>query len=211
MSVWPAWEVREGGQATRWFHVRLDFADGAGVEALALVSGLCVCVEDVRAQPALSLEDLALFADWIEGPLARACGADGGPGHDDGTAGDGPGTGGRGAPCAPAPGIEPAAGDGRSADGEPAPDGAPDSEGGSVVRARPPGAGERRSRAVRPREPVGRRLVAREYRAAQEEGTDPVLAVMCATGYSRRGALRVIGRARDAGLLTPRHVRRPSE
>ncbi|MEU1691456.1 DUF6214 family protein [Streptomyces hirsutus] len=129
----------------------------------------------------------------------------------DGTAGDGPGADGRGAPCAPAPGIEPAAGSGQEADGEPAPGGAPDSEGGSVVRARPPGAGERRSRAVRPREPVGRRLVAREYRAAQEEGTDPVLAVMCATGYSRRGALRVIGRARDAGLLTPRHVRRPSE
>lgn len=200
MSVWPAWEVREGGHATRWFHVRLVFADGAGVEALALVSGLCVCVEDVQARPALSLEDLALFADWIEGPLARACGADGGPGHDDGTAGDGP-----------APGIEPAAGGEQAADGEQAPDGEPDSEGGSVVRARPPGAGERRSRAVRPREPVGRRLVAREYRAAQEEGTDPVLAVMCATGYSRRGALRVIGRARDAGLLTPRHVRRTSE
>ncbi|MFI8304344.1 DUF6214 family protein [Streptomyces sp. NPDC085927] len=217
MSVWPAWEVREGEHATRWFHVRLVFADGAGVEALALVSGLCVCVEDVRARPALSLEDLALFADWIEGPLARACGADdgpgreGGPGHDDGTAGDGPGTGGRGATCAPAAGTEPAAEGEPVADGEPVPGGGPDSEGGSAVRARPPGAGERRSRAVRPREPVGRRLVAREYRAAQEEGTDPVLAVMCATGYSRRGALRVIGRARDAGLLTPRHARRTSE
>ncbi|MFD5663098.1 DUF6214 family protein, partial [Streptomyces hirsutus] len=75
MSVWPAWEVREGGHATRWFHVRLDFADGAGVEALALVSGLCVCVEDVRARPALSLEDLALFADWIEGPRPPGGGA----------------------------------------------------------------------------------------------------------------------------------------
>ncbi|CAM5327916.1 hypothetical protein SHIRM173S_05015 [Streptomyces hirsutus] len=189
MSVWPAWEVREGGHATRWFHVRLDFADGAGVEALALVSGLCVCVEDVQPA-ALSLEDLALFADWIEGPLARACGADGGPGHDDATAGDGPGAGGRGAP---APGIEPAAGSGQAADGEPAPGGAPDS------RAAPssgPGRrvpGERRSRAVRPREPIrGRRLVAREYRAAQEEGTDPVLAVMCAdpdtAGAERSGS-----------------------
>ncbi|MGW3682253.1 DUF6214 family protein [Streptomyces prasinus] len=218
MSVWPAWEVREGGHATRWFHVRLVFADGAGVEALALVSGLCVCVEDVRARPALSLEDLALFADWIEGPLARACGADdrpghdGGPGHDDGAAGEGPAPGGGSAAGGgPGFGSEPAL------DGEPAPhggqasDGGPDAGGGSAVRARPPGAGERRSRAVRPREPVGRRFVAREYRAAQEEGADPVLAVMCATGYSRRGALRVIGRARDAGLLTPRHVRRTSE
>lgn len=205
MSVWPAWEVREGEHATRWFHVRLVFADGAGVEALALVSGLCVCVEDVRARPALSLEDLALFADWIEGPLARACGADDGPGHADGAAGDGPDAGGWGASCTPAPGIEPAAEDDPVADGE------PDFEGGFAVRARPPGAEERQGRAVRPREPVGRRLVAREYRAAQEEGVDPVLAVMCATGYSRRGALRVIGRARDAGLLTPRHVRRASE
>ncbi|MFC5955006.1 DUF6214 family protein [Streptomyces pratens] len=211
MSVWPAWEVREGEHATRWFHVRLLFADGAGVEALALVSGLCVCVEDVRARPALSLEDLALFADWIEEPLARVCGAEGGPGREDGTAGDGPDTGGRGAMCAPAPGREPAAEGEPVADGEPLPDEGPVSEGGSAVRARPPGAGERQSRAVRPREPVGRRLVAREYRAAQEEGADPVLAVMCATGYSRRGALRVIGRARDAGLLTPRHVRRASE
>ncbi|MCT7356445.1 DUF6214 family protein, partial [Streptomyces sp. 15-116A] len=52
------------------------------------------------------------------------------------------------------------------------------------------------------------RLVAREYRAAQAEGADPVLAVMGATGCSRRGALRLIGRARDAGLLPPRHARR---
>ncbi|MFC5853454.1 DUF6214 family protein [Streptomyces chlorus] len=194
MSVWPAWEVREGEHATRWFHVRLVFADGAGVEALALVSGLCVCVEDVRARPALSLEDLALFADWIEGPLAQACGADGGAAADHGTAG-----------------TESAAGGEPAAEVRPVADGDPPAEGGSAVGAPPPGAGERRRRAVRPREPVGRRLVAREYRAAQEEGTDPVLAVMCATGYSRRGALRVIGRARDAGLLTPRHVRRASE
>ncbi|ODA75286.1 hypothetical protein APS67_000447 [Streptomyces sp. AVP053U2] len=194
--MWPAWEVREGEHATRWFHVRLIFADGAGVEALALVSGLCVCVEDVRARPALSLEDLALFADWIEGPLARACGADDGPGPGDGAAGV------VAAGIASAAAVQPAADDDEAA-----------SEGGSAVRARPPGAGEpkTRSRAVRPREPVGRRLVAREYRAAQAEGVDPVLAVMCATGYSRRGALRVIGRARDAGLLTPRHTRRASE
>ncbi|WP_256923582.1 DUF6214 family protein, partial [Streptomyces sp. 13-12-16] len=46
------------------------------------------------------------------------------------------------------------------------------------------------------------------YRAAQERGTDPVLAVMDETGYSRRGALRLIGRTRDAGLLPARHVRR---
>ncbi|WP_345582660.1 DUF6214 family protein [Streptomyces prasinosporus] len=153
MSVWPAWEVREGERATRWLHVRLAFGDGARVDALATVSEGGVCVEDLRARPALALEDLAVLADWIEGPLARACGA----------------------------GAGPAAGD---------------------------GAGAHRGGAARPRGPEGRRLVAREYRAAQERGADPVLAVMDATGQSRRGALRLIGRARDAGLLSPRHARR---
>ncbi|MFE1845049.1 DUF6214 family protein, partial [Streptomyces sp. NPDC059515] len=59
-----------------------------------------------------------------------------------------------------------------------------------------------------PRGVEGRRLAAREYTAARRDGADPVLAVMGATGHSRRGALRLIGRARDAGLLAPRHARR---
>ena len=83
MSVWPAWEVREGERATRWLHVRLAFGDGARIDALATVCEGWVCVEDVRARPALALEDLALFADWIEGPLARACGAEAEPGAGD--------------------------------------------------------------------------------------------------------------------------------
>ncbi|MEV8592293.1 DUF6214 family protein [Streptomyces sp. NPDC052012] len=153
MSVWPAWEVREGDRATRWLHVRLAFADGARVEALAVVTEDGVRVEEARARPGLSLEDLAVFADWIEEPLARACGV--GPG------------------------------------------------GGDAA-----GSGAHRARADGPAGPEGGRLVAREYRAAQAEGADPVLAVMGATGCSRRGALRLIGRARDAGLLTPRHARR---
>ncbi|MDR3082213.1 MAG: DUF6214 family protein, partial [Streptomyces sp.] len=33
-------------------------------------------------------------------------------------------------------------------------------------------------------------------------------AVMSATGYSRRRSLKLIGAARDAGFLTPRHIRR---
>lgn len=74
MSVWPAWEVREHDGATSWFHVRLAFADGARVDALAVVSDRHVSVEDVRAQPALSLDDLTVLADWIEGPLFEACG-----------------------------------------------------------------------------------------------------------------------------------------
>ncbi|MER6562667.1 DUF6214 family protein, partial [Streptomyces sp. NPDC001027] len=68
--------------------------------------------------------------------------------------------------------------------------------------------GLRRARPVWPRGVEGLWLAAQEYRAAQEEGADPVLAVMCATGYSRRRSLRLIARARDAGYLTPRHARR---
>ncbi len=153
--MWPAWEVREGERATRWLHVRLAFGDGARIDALATVCEGWVCVEDVQARPALTLEDLAVLADWIEGPLARACGAEGGP-----APGDGAGT------------------------------------------------GAHRDGSARPRGPDGRRLVAQAYRAAQEQGADPVLAVMDETGYSRRGALRLIGRMRDAGLLSPRHARR---
>ncbi|MFB8245132.1 DUF6214 family protein [Streptomyces sp. NPDC055952] len=151
MSVRPAWEVRESEGATRWFEFRLAFPDGARVDALALVAGGSVCVEEVRAQPALSLDDLAVLADWIEEAVAEACA------------------------------------DGSQAAG-----------GGSGRRARP----------VRPRGADGRRLVAREYRAAQRDGSDPVLAVMSATGHGRRTSLRLIGQARDAGLLPARRARR---
>jgi hypothetical protein len=151
VSVRPAWEVRENEGATRWFEFRLVFADGARVDALAVVGGGCVCVEEVRAQPALSLDDLAVLAEWIEEAVARACGA--GPG----------------------------------------PDGC--------------GAQRRHARPAWPQGAEGRRLVAREYRAAQRGGADPVLAVMGATGHSRRTSLRLIGQARDAGLLPPRRAR----
>ncbi|GGW64786.1 DUF6214 family protein [Streptomyces caelestis] len=154
VSVRPAWEVRENGDATRWFDVRLAFTDGAHVDALAVVAGGCVGVEDVRAQPALSLDDLAVLADWIEDSLAEAC-------------------------CAGAAT-------------------APEDRGGRGRRARP----------AWPLGAQGRWLVAQEYRAAQRDGADPVLAVMCATGHSRRKSLRLIGQARDAGLLTARRARR---
>ncbi|MGV9454145.1 DUF6214 family protein [Streptomyces sp. NPDC003635] len=152
MSVWPAWEVQESESATAWFQVRLAFADGARVDALAVVSEGRVSIEDVRAQPALSLHDLTVLADWIEEPLFAACGVAG----------------------------------------------EPEGEVGGGRRARP----------AWPRGVEGRWLIAQEYRAAQEEGFDPVLAVMCATGHSRRKSLRLIAQARDAGLLTPRHARR---
>jgi hypothetical protein len=150
--VGRAWEVREGEDATSWFDVRLEFSDGARVDALAVVSGAGVSVEDVRARPALSLDDLTVFADWIEGPLFEACG------------------------------LGPEAGPGVT--------------------------GSRRARPAWPRGIEGWWLVAQEYRAAQAEGVDPVVAVMCATGHSRRKSLRLIAQARDAGYLTPRHARR---
>ncbi|GLW46964.1 hypothetical protein Stsp02_26260 [Streptomyces sp. NBRC 14336] len=157
MSVWPAWEVRESAGATAWFQVRLAFTDGARVDALAVVSEGRVSIEDVRAQPALSLHDLAELADWIEEPLFEACGGTDEPQVREET-----------------------------------------EEAGTGRRARP----------AWPRGIEGRRLVAQEYLAAQEEGYDPVLAVMCATGHSRRKSLRLIAQARDAGYLTPRHARR---
>ncbi|MFE5813999.1 DUF6214 family protein [Streptomyces sp. NPDC056479] len=155
MSVWPAWQVRDGGGATAWFDVRLEFGDGARVDALAVVARGCVSIEDVRAEPALSLDDLAALADWIEAPLFQACGI------------------------------------GNETDGEIDDDGGPG-------RVRP----------VWPRGVEGQWLIAQKYRAAQEAGTDPVLAVMTATGHGRRRSLRLIGQARDAGFLTPRRARR---
>ncbi|PJJ05889.1 hypothetical protein BX264_6362 [Streptomyces sp. 2333.5] len=53
-----------------------------------------------------------------------------------------------------------------------------------------------------------RRIAADAYRQAQQEGSDPVLAVMLATGRNRRRSLRLIAGARDEGLLTPRHNKR---
>ncbi|MDX2676604.1 DUF6214 family protein [Streptomyces sp. NY05-11A] len=191
MSVWPAWEVREGGGATSWFDVRLAFADGAHVELLAVVSEGRVSIEDIRAQPALSLVDLAVLADRIERPLFENCGD---------TVLETEGTEG-------ADGAEGTEG----ADGAEGTEGADGAEGavtaGVAAYADEPRA-VRRARPAWPRGAAGRRLVAQEYRAAQEEGVDPVLAVMCATGHSRRRSLRLISQARDAGYLTPRHARR---
>ncbi|MFF7607566.1 DUF6214 family protein [Streptomyces parvulus] len=151
MSVRHAWVVRDGGTTASWFDVRLAFADGARVDALAVLSGSEVRVEGVRAEPPLSIDDLAVLAEWLENPLYEA--------------------------CVPAP-----------------------------ARAVP--AASRRTRPARPRGREERRLVAREYREAREGGADPVLAVMLATGHSRRKSLRLIGQARDEGFLAPRRARR---
>ncbi|MGR8011952.1 DUF6214 family protein [Streptomyces hypolithicus] len=73
-----------------------------------------------------------------------------------------------------------------------------DQEPSPVRRARPSWPGGR----------AGRRVAAQAYKAAQQAGQDPVLAVMCATGRSRRRSLKLIASARDEGHLTPRHNRR---
>nr|WP_308065529.1 DUF6214 family protein [Streptomyces sp. LBUM 1487] len=74
VNVRPAWEVQEHDGATAWFTARLAFPDGAAVEVLAVVCEGRLSLEDVRAQPPLSLEDLTELADWIEGPLFEVCG-----------------------------------------------------------------------------------------------------------------------------------------
>lgn len=249
MSVRPAWEVREGAGATSWFHVRLEFPDGARVELLAVVADGHVSIEDVRAQPALSLIDLTELADWIEGPLFEWCGggvpaaveaqvalpAAGEAGGPEGYGGVGGGGGygavdGCGLPAEPGGTPEPGgvpepggiAGVGAAVEPtvpaeEPVPVGPAEDAVTAVPavpaeRSEPPGPpgppGPRRARAAWPRGAQGRWLVAQEYRAAQEDGFDPVLAVMCATGHSRRRSLRLIAQARDAGYLAPRHARR---
>lgn len=66
----------------------------------------------------------------------------------------------------------------------------------------------RRGRPSARRGSVVRHVTAEAYREALDDGEDPVLAVMRATGHSRRKSLRLIAGARDAGLLMPRHHRR---
>ncbi|MFJ1811520.1 MULTISPECIES: DUF6214 family protein [unclassified Streptomyces] len=197
MSVWPAWQVQEAGGVTTWFHVRLEFTDGARVESLAVVCEEGVSVEDVRAQPPLSLVDLTVLADWIKGPLFERCAGVGLGAQDVEGAEDAHGV-------VDTRGVE----DAQRAEDVGVPDGADDVR--AVAATGYPGESPapRRARPAWPRGLEGRWLVAQEYRAAQEEGADPVLAVMCATGHSRRKSLRLIAQARDVGYLTPRHARR---
>ncbi|MET7286514.1 DUF6214 family protein [Streptomyces sp. NPDC005573] len=234
--------------------MRLAFPDGACVDALAVVAGGRVSIEDVRARPALSLADLTVLADWIEEPLFEACGAK--IEEAQGTRGalEAPEVHGVHGACGPdarggADGWdEPYAGGAASAGpyvwdtywGADGYLGAPDAEGeenseppvsaeradgaectgdtviaeyaecdeGAVGPGSGTSGGARRARPAWPRGLEGCRLASEEYRAAQEQGFDPVLAVMYATGHSRRRSLKLIAQARDAGFLTPRHLRR---
>ncbi|MCA1222377.1 DUF6214 family protein [Streptomyces sp. 8L] len=67
--------------------------------------------------------------------------------------------------------------------------------------------GRHRGRGSAPWGSARRRDVAGVYRAAQSRGEDPVLAVMAATGFSRRRSLRLIAGARDEGRLPSRRRR----
>ncbi|MCZ1011270.1 DUF6214 family protein [Streptomyces lydicus] len=55
-----------------WCSARLTFADGARVDVLVTVSDDHITVEDVRADPPLTLAGLTDLARWIEGPLDDA-------------------------------------------------------------------------------------------------------------------------------------------
>ncbi|MFD9205906.1 DUF6214 family protein [Streptomyces sioyaensis] len=55
-----------------WCSARLTFADGARIDVLVTVSDERLTVEDVRADPPLTLAALAGLARWIEGPLDDA-------------------------------------------------------------------------------------------------------------------------------------------
>ncbi|MFJ9469764.1 DUF6214 family protein [Streptomyces caniferus] len=379
---WPTWELRAHGSAAPvpapdpaapddpaghhgpgcplprldplgpWCSARLTFADGARVDVLVTVSDDHITVEDVRADPPLTLAGLTDLARWIEGPLDDAFRAATGrprrarpaprqPGpvtapaeRDDRTrtgpvaalrpvdatgsvrgdgvlqgANPGAGTGHLAGPSAEGP-AHPAAGPtaepaaGRAAEptaeptaepslrptldpavepsadptGEPAPDApsaslaapllsappatgasssagpvsastvppessaapeestpsatsapaemptpsqapigseAPNRSGASTPpgppepsASAPPPARVRSAVLARSRAGERRRVAADAYRQAQQEGRDPVEAVMLATGRNRRRSLRLIAGARDEGLLTPRHNKR---
>ncbi|WP_326594718.1 DUF6214 family protein [Streptomyces sp. NBC_01803] len=188
------WELRGHGSAAPptagdglppWFSVGLVFADGTRIELLAQVREGRVLIEDMRADPPLPVDGFGTLPDWLAEPLRGACKVVTGQ------------YGGAAASPAAEPSPTPAE---RAEQPERA-----DDQGESTPAAQPPRhrAGRRRSGGR-----DGRRTAAEAYLAAQREGTDPVLAVMCATGRSRRRSLKLIAAARDKGYLTPRHVRR---
>jgi hypothetical protein len=202
-----------------WLDVRLTFADGARLDVLAVVSDGRIAIEDAQADPPLALDGFAALAGVIRAPLQDACQVVTGRPVllvDDDVADQ----------VAPVDQVtpvdqvaqaepvgdavtEPAEAGGEAGvriDGDG--DGSGDEATDTGTEAPPPPSGRRRARQATPRGAEGRRGAAEVYRAAQREGQDPVLAVMAATGLSRRKSLRLIAAARDEGHLTPRHHRR---
>lgn len=221
-----------------WVDVRLTFPDGARVDVLAVVRDGRMAIEDAQADPPLTLEDFAALAGVIDSPLqdawqvvadrhrpAERLPATEIPAADvpaveipamDIPAVEPPTVepptvqplAVRPVPQAPPP-EDPALHGPVAVDAalaEPADDGPALDEPAVDEPADPPG--RHRARSTPPRGPAGRIGAAEVYRAAQRDGVDPVLAVMAATGLSRRKSLRLIAGARDEGHLSPRHNRR---
>lgn len=229
--VWPRWEVQgygtvncdtpPGGRCELspdelvppWVDIRLTFADGARVDVLAVLRDGVIAVEDAQADPPLPLEDLTGLGGWIEAPLAYARRVVAGQHRVEAA----PLTGGAGTTGPVAAGATPGRAGGAGVavvaedEGYEYEDGSTDVD----VRLRPEGegdeesapAGRHRSDDSASSDRADRRGVAATYRRAQQLGQDPVLVVMCATGYGRRKSLSLIASARDDGYLTPRHRR----
>ncbi|MFI6937933.1 DUF6214 family protein [Streptomyces sp. NPDC050418] len=209
MTAWPQWEVRGHGTAAGplqpWFNVRLTFGEGSSIDVLAAAGESGISIEDLRAQPPLPLGGFAALAEWLQGPLEEAC---------------------RAVIAAPVPAAPTPAGQ-RTPAGQQTPAGqrtvteeqehrGTEDSAGQPAESPPDtdesrddaAPAEGRARHAQPRGQDPRLLAAEAYRAARDEGDDPVLAVMRATGRSRRRSLRLIAAARDAGHLPPRHNRR---
>lgn len=235
--VWPRWEVQGYGTVTcdsppggrcelsrhelvpPWVDIRLTFADGARVDVLAVLRDGVIAVEDAQANPPLPLDDLTELGAWIEAPLAYACRAvagqhhvESGPATDDDPLTDvGALTDDNAMPAAVAVTEE---GEGYEYEGDPA-DSDTDARlldarllDSPLLEEEPAPGGRHRADDPASSDSADRRGVAETYRRAQQLGQDPVLAVMCATGYGRRKSLSLIASARDGGYLTPRHRRR---
>lgn len=226
--VWPRWEVQGYGTVNcdtppgrrcelpqhelvpPWVDIRLTFADGARVDVLAVLRDGVIAVEDAQADPPLPLDDLTELGAWIEAPLAYARQVVAGQHQVEAD----PLTGEEGA--AGAAGADVASRRTDDTTVAVAPDEDYEDENGPAgadVRLTPPEeestpAGRHRADDSASSDRADRRGVAATYRRAQQLGQDPVLAVMCATGYGRRKSLSLIASARDDGYLTPRHRRR---
>ncbi|MFI6080819.1 DUF6214 family protein [Streptomyces sp. NPDC051217] len=225
--VWPRWEVQGYGTVTcdtppggrcelprhelvpPWVDIRLTFPDGARVDVLAVLRDGVIAVEDAQADPPLPLDDLTELGNWIEAPIEYACRVVAGQHHVDADpVADGATT---AAPTAVVKDVPRAAdpavavteeGEGYEYEGGPS-----DAD-AELLQDEPPPGGRHRADDSVSSDRADRRGVAETYRRAQQLGQDPVLAVMCATGYGRRKSLSIIASARDDGYLTPRHRRR---
>ncbi|MFI7244934.1 DUF6214 family protein [Streptomyces qinglanensis] len=218
----PAWQLRGYGSGAGaaphsagapWFAVGVSRPDGTQVEMVAAVVDGRIRLEEVRADPPLTLREFAELAPRLGEPLALACPSVLRPSAPAPTVRT---TGPCVLPAAPRP-VPPRPAPPRSAappapaapqPPAPAPASAPDPAAATPRRAPAAAAagGRRRRPGLRGTEAL--HTAAGAYSAARAQGQDPVLAVMRVTGHSRRKSLRVIAGARDAGLLSPRHARR---